>query len=68
MTTGESPIEMVRRHVRQGERQVAEQRALLADLQRRGRPTEMAEQLLANFESIQAEHMAHLARLEARPS
>ncbi len=63
----ETELEMVRGHVRQGAACVARQFQLVAELRADGRPTEAAERLLANFEEIQRQHEAHLARLEGRP-
>ena len=60
----ETELEMARRHVRQGIARVARQLQLVAELRIDGRPTEIAEQLLACFEDIQRQHEAHLARLE----
>jgi len=60
----ETEMEMVCRHVRQGSACVARQSQLVAKLRADGRPTEVAEQLLASFEDTQRQHEAHLARLE----
>ena len=60
----ETDLEMVRRHVRQGAAHVVRQFQLVAKLRADGRPTEVAEQLLATFEESQRQHEAHLARLE----
>ena len=62
---GETELEMVRRHVRLGAEHIVRQRGIVADLRANGRPTEVAEQLLATFEDLQRQHKAHLARLEA---
>jgi hypothetical protein len=62
----ETEHEMVHRHVRQGERILANQRALIARLGTLGLPTGEAEVLLANFEDMQREHEAHLKRVDAR--
>ena len=59
----ESELEMVRRHVREGERLLTHQRAIVARLQDGGHSTEVAEQLLANIEDSQRMHRNHLARL-----
>lgn len=61
---GKTELEMVRRHVRQGAARVARQFRLVAKLRADGRPTEVAEQLLASFEEVQRQHETHLARLE----
>jgi hypothetical protein len=68
MGAEETELEMVRRHVRQGADHVAHQRALLARLIADGLPTEEAAALLANFEDLQEQHEAHLARVEDKGS
>ena len=65
---GETELEMVRRHVREGEGQVQRQSELLARLQERGAPTDLAVILLEQFEDIQRLHKEHLTRLEAGPA
>lgn len=62
----ESGLQLARRHVHQGAVLVARQRELVAELRVAGRPTELAERLLDNFEALQRQHEAHLARLERR--
>lgn len=64
MGTAETELEMVRRHVRNGERLVTDQRALLARLRTSGLPIEEAEALLGNLEDVQRMHEAHLVRIE----
>ncbi|RYB01311.1 hypothetical protein D3272_26820 [Lichenibacterium ramalinae] len=66
MSAEETELEMVQRHVRQGERTLANQRALIARLGTLGRPTEEAEILLASFEDAQRMHEDHLARIQGR--
>ena len=68
MSVDETELEMVQRHVREGGRHVANQRALIARLSASGRPTEDAEILLAIFEYSQHQHEEHLERLEGRQS
>lgn len=65
MTQTETLLEMMRRHVAEGERHVRRQREIVQELSAREHPTEMAEQLLATFEGTLREHRIHLARLEA---
>jgi hypothetical protein len=65
-STNETELEMVRRHVREGAEHVAHQRALVARLTADGLPSEEAAALLANFEDLQEQHEAHLARVEAK--
>lgn len=61
----ETELEMVQRHVREGEIHVKRQREIIIEIQERGGPTEVALKLLDNFEGLQREHNAHLARLKA---
>ena len=63
---GETELEMVQRHVREGGGQVQRQSELLARLQEQGAPTAMAVILLEQFEDIQRLHKAHLTKLEAK--
>ncbi|TNC06533.1 hypothetical protein FF100_34360 [Methylobacterium terricola] len=63
MRDGETELDMVLRHVEDGARQIAKQRALIARLQQSGLKTEQAEALLIVFEDIQRQHQEHLARL-----
>jgi hypothetical protein len=63
-TTEETELAMVQRHVREGEGHLANQRALIARLKTSRLPTEEAETLLSNFEDLQHQHEAHLARVE----
>jgi len=64
--TGETELEMVRRHVRQGAEQVAKQRALVTRLRVDGLSVEEAEALLFIFEDLQRQHEAHLAKVEGK--
>ena len=59
----ETELEMVERHVREGERHVARQREILAELGRDGHPTAIARDLLVLFEWTLAQHRAHLNEL-----
>ena len=54
---------MVERHVRTGEIIIARQRALIGRLSSSNHSVDTAEDLLRMFESVQCEHLAHLARL-----
>lgn len=58
-----SDVEMVGRHIRLGEKTLARQRAIVAQLVKLGQPTGEAERLLVLFEGLQALHEAQLARL-----
>ena len=59
----ETELEMVKRHVLEGERHLANQVELIDWLKERGYPTEIAERLLTNLEDMQRLHLEHLARL-----
>lgn len=59
----ETELEMVLRHVAQGERHVALQRRIVAHLREIGGDLRLAEQLLAEFEAALGEHRAHRDRL-----
>jgi hypothetical protein len=54
---------MARRHVREGELHLANQRNLVTWLRQRGHPTDEAERLLFNLEDLQRLHQDHVARL-----
>lgn len=62
----ETELEMVRRHVREGEQHLVNQRALIARLWASHLPTEAAEALLDTFKDMQRQHEDHLARLEGK--
>ena len=63
MTTGETNLEMVQRHVRQGEKHVSRQLEIIAEMQLRKQPTGSAENLLFNFDKSLRAHKAHLEQL-----
>jgi hypothetical protein len=63
MQANETELEMVQRHVRDGERHLALQREIIAWHSEHGNSTEQSERLLANFEDMQRLHLEHLARL-----
>lgn len=52
-------FQMVEDHIAQGERHVTRQEELITWLRERGHQTEMAEQLLAEFEATLLQHRAH---------
>lgn len=56
----------VRRHVADGERHVATQRAIVQRLRELGADTHLAEDLLEEFEATLAQHRMHLDQLGAR--
>lgn len=64
MIGGETELEMARRHVVVGERHVARQREIVARLRDIGGATDIAEQLLTEFEATLEDHRAHCDRLE----
>lgn len=66
MISGETEIEMVRRHVAEGERHVRLQHEIIDHLRALGAPTEVAEQLSVQFEELLVMHRGHLAKLEER--
>lgn len=53
-------LAMAERHVRDGERMVEQQRILIADLNRDGHATDVAEELLAKFEATLTGFRDHL--------
>jgi hypothetical protein len=61
----EAPLEMARRHVRQGKAHVARQREIVAEAPAGSEFRQMAEDLLIVFEESLRLHSAHLAQLEA---
>lgn len=68
MGAEETELEMVQRHVREGEGLVTRQRALIARLGASGLPTGEADRLLDEFEEMQRLHEDHLARIQGRQS
>lgn len=56
---------MAQRHVAEGERHVDAQRRIIAHLRELGGATDVAEQLLTEFEDLLAVHRSHLRRIEA---
>ena len=58
-------LETVERHVREGRRHVARQKALVAELKQHGHDDDLARALLAKFEELQALHVADRDRLRA---
>jgi hypothetical protein len=65
----ETPLEMAKRHVREGADRIERQRILAEQIRARGDVTlaAQAETLLAEFLAIQAESIAHMKRLMRRP-
>lgn len=62
----ETELEMAERHVQQGQLHVARQCELIEELRIDGHDTTQAEELLAEFEAILAEHRKHLEFLRVR--
>jgi hemerythrin len=52
-------LKMVDDHIAQGEHHVARQKEIIASLQSQGHPTEMAEELLTEFQATLEQHRAH---------
>ena len=63
MISGETELDMVRRHVRRGLILVARQHEIIAKLREANHPTRVAEAVLLTIQSLQAEHEAHLRRI-----
>ena len=59
----ETELEMVQRHVRQGQKHVSRQVAIIAQMKIRKQSVDLAEALLFSFEWIQRAHQDHLDRL-----
>lgn len=62
MEERETPLQMVRRHLEDGERRIAAQEVLIVDLETGGRERELslARKLLAQMHAVQAEGRVHL--------
>ena len=63
MTTGETELEMVQRHVLQGERHVLRQLEIISVMQARNQPTSLAKDLLFSFDTSLRAHKAYLEQL-----
>lgn len=59
MAYSAADLEMVDDHIAQGERHVSRQVEIIAWLKSRGHPTDMAEQLLAAFQTTLIQHREH---------
>lgn len=62
----EPELDLAKRHVREGERLVVRQRAIISRLIELGCPTTIADELLIEFETSLRQHRDHLARLTKR--
>ena len=63
MTTVETELEMVRRHVLEGERHVSRQLAIISSMKTRNERTGLAGDLLFSFYISLRAHKAHLEQL-----
>ena len=63
MVAAETEMEMVQRHVGQGNRHVSRQIEIIAGLRLRNHPTELAENMLLDFQATLRAHQDHLDRL-----
>jgi hypothetical protein len=66
MAKDETELQMVQRHVREGEAHVQRQREIITKMSERDAPTDIAVTLLEAFQDTLRRHKAHLVRLEAR--
>jgi hypothetical protein len=64
MKAPETTLEMVQRHIRQGEAMIARQEALTAKLERDGHETLLvdAQKMLVSMHDLQRQHCAHRDR------
>ena len=60
MAVVETELEMVERHVQQGERHVSRQLEIIAEMNDRNQPIDLAESLLFSFERSLSAHRDHL--------
>ena len=65
MAERESDLAMARRHVAEGERHVYLQCRIVERLHKLGASTDLADQLLGEFEHTLRTHREHLLRIEA---
>jgi hypothetical protein len=66
MAAQETELEMVRRHVREGEARVTRQREIVAGLPGDSDLRDMAESFLGDLENVLRQHKVHLARIEGK--
>ena len=66
MNENETEYEMVQRHVHEGQAHVKQQRKLIAHMQEKGEPIEMAKTILLQFEESQKQHELHFERLKRK--
>lgn len=65
---GETTLQMVERHIREGEAHVVRQMEIIEELRRDGHPTLAAESLLQVFLQTLASHKMHAEQLRMYPS
>jgi hypothetical protein len=65
MAYSAADLRMVDDHIALGERHVVQQEALISRLRQRGLPTEVAENLLSEFQLLLAQHRAHRTLIAA---
>ena len=63
MRLGEIELEMVQRHVREGEKHVSRQIEIIAEMKLRKQLTDLAQRVLFNLEHCQRNHLDHLEHL-----
>jgi hypothetical protein len=63
--TDSADLAMANSHVALGQRHVIRQREIIAEFQRAGHSTTLAETLLGSFEEVLATHVAHRDRIIA---
>ena len=68
MMIEETELEMVKRHVRQGEKHVSRQLEIITDMTRRCQHTDLAESLLFNIAVSLRAHRDHLEELTSMPT
>lgn len=66
MAKGETELQMVQRHIREGNAHVQRQTEIVTQMWERGAPTDVAVTLLKQFQDTLRLHKAHLVRIEAR--
>ena len=64
--TGETDRAMVERHIREGHKQLARQREIVAEQDPASPHAETSRKLLRTMEQTQEAHEAHLARIKQR--
>jgi hypothetical protein len=65
MAQGETELQMVQRHVREGEANVRRQREIVTEMSGRGAQEAIAIDLLQQFLDVLRMHREHLARIQS---